>query len=498
MPPSYARRSQDYSLIVLAGLALVVLAAMMWRVAENAPQLDEYATMWFSDPAVPLAQLYTQRWAGETNPPLYYIAVLFLRRVADPGIELLRLSHALPFALTSCYLLLFASREPAHRAYAATLAALYVTSGTTMQFFPELRSYFLQFTAMTAVCAALTILRSPGGWSRWMHWLVLAVAMPMLLNLHFTAALLAGLIALAAIGEALNRSDRRVAVWLFVLCVFGVAPALAFILANFTALAGRARDFWITTTPREALWYIWLEVRGAPSRNVVLLLAVPAGVLSFGRRWPAALAKQRAYGSVAVSQALAVGAFFAVVFVANVAKPILITKYLLVAGAPMMSVLACLAAPALERWWWAMPAVLANAALAVSPLAWHPMVRPVQAQSDRATVARLAAACPGTVVYGLWQKAESNGVYELMYRTDAALLGLNLRPRLADSAWTPALDPHCPTILWATHALDRQTAHDAAGFAKLFSLSLPADVLAAAKLTITQEVGLILVLPPRP
>lgn len=494
---SGAGASERAGLGLLVVLAAAVLGFLVWRVAQTAPGLDEYATMWFSDPSVTLGSVYATRWAGETNPPLYYAGVRLVRLFTNPGIEELRLIHVIPYFGVSAYLLAVAVRCQRHRVYAAVLAALYVSSGTTSHFFPELRSYFLQFSLLTVASAALVFLRSGELPGRAAHWAVLVVSLLVVFNLHFTAGLLAGLLAVAAILEALRRGDRRFAASLFAVCCIGVLPTVAFILVNFTTLAGRARDFWITTTPGEALEYMAIVVRGVPSRNVVLLLAVVGGLAWFRERFVAVL-EERGYASSVAVQAAASVLFLVLLFAANAAKPILITKYLLAVGAPLMSVLALLSVPVLERWRWMLLGVAANAAFAAYPLALRPQIGPLQAQSDRAVVAGLAASCPGTAVYGLWQQAESTGVYELMYRIDADLLGLNLRPRLTDITWTPILDAHCPTILWATHALERQTVHDAAGFARLFLLSLPDNVLKAARLTITNELGLILVLPPAP
>src|SRR4051794_23581872 len=178
---------------IVAAFGAAGLAWLIWLCFSWAPEFDEYATMWFSDPSVGLGPLYRQRWASETNPPLYYALIWLVRRVADTSIERLRLAHVPVFAAVIAYLLACFRRHPARQTYLATMAVLYVSSGVCFQFLPYIRAYFLLFSAAIVACAALVLLLQPGGGRRVPHRVVLGVALFLVVNLHFTGALFGGI-----------------------------------------------------------------------------------------------------------------------------------------------------------------------------------------------------------------------------------------------------------------------------------------------------------------
>src|SRR5215472_3424926 len=114
--------------LAIAALGLAALARLIWLCFDTFPEFDEYATMWFSDPSISLGTLYRQRWASETNPPLYYLLIWLVRRVEDTTIETLRLTNVPVFVVVVGYLIGCMGWHRAQRCYLGSIAVLYVSS----------------------------------------------------------------------------------------------------------------------------------------------------------------------------------------------------------------------------------------------------------------------------------------------------------------------------------------------------------------------------------
>jgi hypothetical protein len=483
--------------VAIAMLGLAALARLIWLCFDTFPEFDEYATMWFSDPSIGVGTLYRERWVSETNPPLYYLLIWLARRVTDTTIEPLRLAHVPVFVVVVAYLLGCMGWHRARRFYLGSMAVLYVSSGVCFQFFPDIRSYFLQFSLAVTACAALVILRDPREGGEMLHRVVFAVALVLLMNLHFTGALFGGIwVACVLLAEVLRRR-WDLAAFLLATSVVAALPALLFVALNFTALSGQVGHFWITTTTPEALGRMAIVVRGSAGRNIALLLAVALALVAvLRRRWGGGALDPEGMLSTAVTDGIAVLVFLVVIGAANWYHPIIIVRYLMVASAPLMSMLSVAAEEALMRYRCLMPAVIANGALAVLLMALYPAEARPQAWADRWIVARLARSCPTTRVYGLWQDQTRSDLYRTMYAMNGRLFGFAVQPQMTGAPWTPLLDPACPTILWAEHAKGRNDVQGVADFIASFNLELDPSVVQQARLRITPSVGLLLLLPP--
>jgi hypothetical protein len=483
--------------VAIAGLGVAVLAWLIWLCLAWAPEFDEYATLWFSDPSVGLGALYRERWASETNPPLYYLLIWAIRSLNETSIEMLRMVHVPVFAAVAAYLLACMRACPARRFYFASMAVLYVSSGVCFQFFPYLRAYFLLFSAALAACAAMVLSLEPGEGRRTLHRVVLAVALFLLMNLHFTGALFGGIWVACELVLAVLRRRWNLARFLLAAGAFAALPATLFVAVNLGALSGRAEHFWITTTTPEALGRMAIVVRGSVARNVAVLLATAMTLAAVLRRRTAGAALHP-HGALGAAAADGVAAllFFLVIGAANAYHPIIIVRYLLVASAPLMSMLSLAAERSLLRHGYLMLAVIANGAAVVLLALLHPPEARPQAGADRAIIGRLAQRCPSARIYGLYQERDGSDLYRTMYAMDARLSGFAVQPQLTAAPWTPLLDPACPTVLWAAHARGRDEIQRPEDFVASFNLELDPVVAQKARLRITPSTGLLLLLPP--
>lgn len=504
--------------MVFAGTALsaALLAGFLLHFDfASGAWFDEYATLWYSDPAIDLRTIYHERWTSETNPPAYYLLIWLARHVSDSGPAPLRAINLVFLGTAMAYAAWAAVRHPRFRPFIAAACIIFLSSGDQFRYFAELRSYYWQIAWSFAFCLSLTLLlarpQPPAAADRLDRpdCAVFAVALFALVNLHFTSALLAGAVSAAAIVHSAARGDWRLARFLTLSAAASASVAAVFVLAHLGMLSGRLHAFWISTTTPQALRLMGDVARGAISRNVVLLallvLALPGPGL---RRRPAApntdaarvFATPFAIALVFVAGALA---FFAVLGLLNLYRPIVILRYLVVAGAPL-TIAACICvANLLDRRPVLLAALFANGVLAAVPLA----LQPGQPRDDAAgfVLAQLHAACPGTPILGLtYGEPDVTGTLGTGYRDLARRFGVPIETYRIDQPWAPPRSATCPTVLWHAHLFDLAAPEPSAQIvtaphlARILRLRLTGDDLAHAGIRRLAGAEPMLVLPPRP
>ena len=150
-------RSHAVGWVVLA-LAFALLAAIETVLSPHfALWLDELFSLWTTDPALPL-KASAARITGDSNPPLYYALLRFVRAfVAEPTSAIL-LSNGIALLAASTFVLWISAR--AGKPLLACLGiAAFALSGPTLFFFQEGRAYFLSNSLVFALAwqAALTV-----------------------------------------------------------------------------------------------------------------------------------------------------------------------------------------------------------------------------------------------------------------------------------------------------------------------------------------------------
>ncbi|WP_298915724.1 hypothetical protein [uncultured Algimonas sp.] len=159
----------------------VMIAAMalkpLWR--------DEYWSLFFSDPSLPLAELFGGRWRNEVHPPLYYVLLHGWRHVFDHPFAL-RLMSPLLLIVTGALTLRHAPRS--HRRTVTTFLLVCLGSYWVIYFATEIRPYTLLF-CLTGLSVLLTrewVQADPPGWAVCLCWTTVGAMMALT---HYFGAL---------------------------------------------------------------------------------------------------------------------------------------------------------------------------------------------------------------------------------------------------------------------------------------------------------------------
>jgi hypothetical protein len=507
--------------MVTSAAALFVAAVALWRNAQEGAWFDEYATVWFSDPALSLRQLFVSRWASETNPPTYYAVIWLLRESGITSIPGLRAIGIVPYAAVIGYAIWRAVRSRTDRCLILAATLMFLSTGDHYSYLPELRSYYWQVLSAFgfSLSFALLVLRPLGAGApdrlNRADALTCSVSLFMLMNLHFTAALLGGCLWLWALWFAWVRGDRRLVLFLLVAGAVSGSMAGASILIRVGLLAGQARTFWIQTSTAQALPIIGQIVLGAISKNVVLVVLVVAVAVGLAvPSWrPEDGPPETLVGLVFVG---AVVWFLSVLLLLNIWHPIIIHNYI-VSARPVLSTAFCLlVAPLLRARSRLMAAVVANALLVV-------LINPVRTPGRPRDVAvahilvALHKACPAARLLAAQDPAPAGDsniermvgarrFSELEYTMLARQYDLPIVPMPADQPWQPPRSQACPTAIWTAHLVGfqlkrRDTAGNvdvtAARLADLLHIDVPTEVLGRSRLIRLQDMDPILILPPQ-
>jgi hypothetical protein len=505
---SIARKASGGTFLVSAIPAAVVLTALLVAVFllkrnfSSGAWIDEYATLWFADPSIDLPTIYRERWLAETNPPLYYFLVWIFRRFSDGDIEKLRAVHVGFLASSVAYLVWTGRRHAQFVPFLAAAGILFLSSGD------QFRQICWSFTFSVSLALLLGRPRPPAAQDRLdrLDGAVFVATLFTLLNLHFTAALLAGAVSAVAIVYAFVRRDWRLARFLALSVVVCTGLAATFVLIRLSMLTRQLDTFWIATTPPQVVRLMMDVARGAISKNVVLLallgLALLASVLRRVSRGGPATSPARAFAhpfAVAIVFATGVLGFFATLCVFSLFKPIVILRYLVVAGPPL-TVACCLgAADLLERRPIVLAGVFANGLVGVALLA----AQPGQPRDDAAgrMLAQFHATCPETPILGV-AYGDPRGFAETGDRYLARRFRVPIETVRIGPAWTPPRSATCPTVLWSSHLFEMALPNrvdqivTAAQLVRVMRLRLTDDDLARAEIHLLDGADPILVLPP--
>ena len=87
-----------------AAVALAIVATALAATALlEGPSLDDYWTLWLSDPAIPLERLSNTRWIQDIRPPIFDGWAALLSRIGLTSIPISRLVSNLPALVVLVY-----------------------------------------------------------------------------------------------------------------------------------------------------------------------------------------------------------------------------------------------------------------------------------------------------------------------------------------------------------------------------------------------------------
>lgn len=444
--------------LVAASIAISIVAAL-----TRGPWMDEFWTLWATDPTVPWPQALRQRWLTDVHPPLFSMASRLLSGLLGPDIPVRRLQNLLPLAALLAAFAYAARTWTAAGRFLLIYAVLTFSSYFMAGYFAEYRSYFAQFCCGVvfygcgyALLSGTTI---PTGRGRAVATMALLLTSLLLVNLHFVTAVVA-LISLAGLAMlALHLGQRRLAASFCAIAAVSAAPlAITLLFQARLLLARTGGHFWIETGLSQAVVIVAGSIIKGIGCNLVI---VGAAMLMLLRRPSPRLEA----GGPASTDRLIGMAFLAVAAIAccallviNLQTPIIIDRYLVLCSAAVACGLAILARDVVFESRIGVPLLLANAVLFLAVSGgklfheprWNAsatLIRTALVQCPTATVEAFQFIYPGTL-------PDEWTVLHLAYDYLGQRFGF--QPHLAGSSspYVPAArGARCADILWTEHVL---------------------------------------------
>ncbi|HET9229824.1 MAG TPA: hypothetical protein VFO00_00960 [Vitreimonas sp.] len=246
-------RPERAALIMLAVCAAVFAFAQIDLWHRNGFWIDEYFSLWASDPAIPLARLLTERIFPDTNPPLYFSLLALVRVVVDDPRSAFLILNLIAIALTALFVVA-RGRSSGVLATALLATSLFIISGPVLYYVAEGRAYLMGLCAAFAIAwhgATVTESRAQPADLRWFAALGVLSALAHVFAALFAGAFAAGLAIEGLLKKRLDLLRAGLTLGVSATAVFGVW--LVFALPHMGNVAWIEFSF---AAIREALWYV--------------------------------------------------------------------------------------------------------------------------------------------------------------------------------------------------------------------------------------------------
>jgi hypothetical protein len=425
------RRVRNWRILACAvGMAacVIVVAACFLR----GPWLDDFATEFYANPAIPLKQAWFELWPTETNPPFFYLIARWGGESFGDSLSARRLLNGLPLFAMIAWFVAAARGQPQRHGFLAAYAAVIFCGKIFLVSFPYYRSYFWQYAAETVFCGSAVIAlienrRSPD--------LGQLASLPFLVMLHQVTAIYAGvlIVALAAADFAAKRTRRAVAG--IAACGLSALPVLAFSWLQYRHSSQVLDQLnWI---PANGILASIREIAAAfPMAMAHNWAAVGCGALALASMWRPAGPRATAIAVLVGSAAAAT----AIILVMNEFRPIIQERYFSFAYVECICALAVVVAPWLDahpRVAWLVPLNSAVFLFTYGVAQAHKKVWERGAEQ----VAAIVRTCPSTRVRGGSQPEDIRETLGLAY------LGRRHGFRVLPVA--PDEPGQCPVLYWS-------------------------------------------------
>lgn len=509
-----------FALAVVAALATYILVMVALAARSRGIWLDEIWSLWLSQGDLPIDQIAPQRWFQDVHPPLFSA----LNWALDPlvgdemfGRRMINLVWVLYFFATAAFLAL---KYPATRNFTLVFVVLVLANQHMALYFPEHRSYTMVLGLSASVIACLNWLfgadrdfdlRRDGGAAA-----LTILSVVLVLNVHFVATLIMGMLLLIALAALVLERRYRAAGLVFVAGALAGLPLLGALYAQSLYLSDTTQTFWVETGPLGAARKMVNVGVVTVAANLVALavavlvaapLALRGGLADRIRSIRVAEAPQRAWRFMTVL-VVAVLLPSLVLMAISMVRPIVVERYLLSFVALIMAGIATLASEQILARRWLFLLFVANALVSFTVFVQKPLHDP-RWDETALKVKQIVRACPGTRVYALYPTyvkpypAPTNQppVHWWGYQHVAAEDGFQVTKLDPDTSSPIALSPTCPTVLWAEHMEQRRHAADMLDEAP-FAARAPQlqAALRSAKVDFgaPKATGFVMVIPPTP
>lgn len=443
--------------LALAAIAVLIGLVASARLLLRGVFFDEFFTLAMTDPGQSFDQFYALLEV-DAHPFLYFIIVWVERLLGIDTVAVMRMANFAGWALIGWSVWFAMRNQVMTRAQAIALIVVCATSNIFLDAIGELRPYYLVGCAMTAASVTwLVVWNRVEAKGRLTRGLMLAWAVPVgvAAMLNYFAMAMCGLMAGALVMFTASRRDVRGSM------IIGGASLAAVVLAliNVAIQGGhQPHHFWIDTTPKQAAELFVLNWRGMILNNLALFAAMAMTAIALVQS-----KQMRDTHRAAIVLAGATAGFFALLFLGNIAKPMIIFRYLTAAAGPTLVIAAVLGLQkAAPRYTLVMVSVFAIIS-GVLCIATGKHARDGWDTSAQ-EVARRVQDCPSTQVFvhSFREPKEEldlldNAARATGYNYFRDRLGLPIN-HLAVGGVVPAGSP-CPNIFWAEHAFAERNAN---------------------------------------
>ncbi len=445
-----------------------------YRLLDRGVWFDEIFTLSMTGDGVS-AKEFVRLLFMDAHPALHFLIVEGMQLLGVSSLIALRLANLLGLPLIF-WALMIAERDGAvTRAQSLTVVILSASSWVFLDNFAEARPYFLLAAASVATSLIWRVLSarietgkqiSAGLLTAW-GFVVLIFA-----NLQYFGTIMAGILTGALLVQLVLRGDLRESLRIGLVAMAGAAPAV--ILAAIQA-RHQPVHFWIQTTPVGALELYVQFLRATILNNLAATAFVIVGIV-------VALDRGRITGEERAAMLLlgVMTAFFAAAFLLNLAKPMVIPRYLTPAIGPVLVAAALMAArDNMPKWTVSLIGVFALLAQ-TEAIVTNKHARGGWDESARLVVEQLKA-CPTTRVYTEW---DTGAAREFELDRVARHKGYDFVAQRHSFSYT-SLKPGdviapsngCPAVLWLEHVYQLTFAGDTAdSFLKQMGLTAKGDV----------------------
>lgn len=417
---------------------------------------DEFFTLYVASPRFGWGEALRDHWLADNHPPLFYALARATAWLGDtvPPRRLVNLVLTVP-AVAGFALL--ARHRPDWRGVIALFAIALVAAPTAVFYGAELRSNYLAFLSSALAVLALAALAgpdSPRPSPRGTALLLLALAIAF--ATHLAATVLTGGVAVAFVLVRIVRRDLRGALWLTGVCALASLPLLLSLAVQMGRIEANTRTFWIPAGFTAARWAIEHQVMQNLLANPVLTLGGGLGLVLLARG-----NRSRLVTVLVLIAGLGIGTV--ALLGLHMWRPIVINRYLVAMGPPMLLVLTIgfealliRLRPAAVRT--GLVLLLGGATMLALWSGWQRILAEPSFMGTGRAIAALVRACPQTLVHAdmHWNEpvmdlppADNRAVMPMAYAITARTLGFALEPQ-----GSRRLSATCPTVFWTEHVAD--------------------------------------------
>ncbi len=434
----------------VAGIfCLAVIVGIILAAALRGPWLDEFATIWYSDRTLSIHALFRNRWMFESNLPSFYFLSRLWANVAGDDVFALRLINLFPLALLTAWFLRTWRLHSSHRNFLIVFAVLAFSNRFMTWYFPELRSYFIQYCAEIVFLGAAWI-----GFEdrRRTADVCQLLAMPFLICFHQVTAIfaVAWIIAFGLADLRRGFVARATALGLTTLASLAVTFAfMALQRRNADAVLGQIAWIGHSSIRAAVTQLLGSFVKGA-SRNWIGVVA--AVLLIIRPKWPAWAWIVPPKPSTLRFCQLVIASFVLgslVVLAVNYTTPVMVDRYFSAVAASAVCILAVMlrdavtASPALGAFFFANAAIYTGVSIAgaAGDARWN---------QEADIIASVQQRNPGAPIYvgAVPEGATGADLGYAWYAEHRHFKTIRAAERIA----TAPLPADSPTIFWAEHS----------------------------------------------